>query len=247
MERGHPPRIGAVRHRVALKPVTTQLPAAVLWDMDGTLVDTEPYWITAETDLVESYGHTWTYEDAMTLVGSGLWESAQIFQSRGVDLPADDIVHLLTGRVRDRLAKDGVPFRPGARELLKELRDLGVKTALVTMSIRPMAEQVLSHLDFDAFDLLVTGDEVDNPKPHPEPYLTAASLLGVSISDCVAIEDSRAGLASAVASGAVSIAVPHAVTIPEASTHTIWPTLAGRTSTDVSAVFAASRSEGTLR
>jgi HAD superfamily hydrolase (TIGR01509 family) len=215
--------------------------------MDGTLVDTEPYWITAETDLVESFGHTWTYEDAMTLVGSGLWESAGILQTHGVDMPADDIVHLLTTRVRDRLAADGVPFRPGARELLKELRDRGVKTALVTMSIRAMAEQVLSHLDFDAFDVLVPGDEVEHSKPHPDPYLKAASLLGVSILDCVAIEDSRAGLASAVASGAVSIAVPHAVTIPESSTHTTWATLAGRTTTDVSAVFAAARSEGSSR
>jgi HAD superfamily hydrolase (TIGR01509 family) len=215
--------------------------------MDGTLVDTEPYWITAETDLVESFGHTWTYEDAMTLVGSGLWESARIFQSRGVDMPEDDIVQHLTGRVRDRLATDGVPFRPGAMELLRELRDLGVKTALVTMSVRAMAEQVLSHLDFAAFDLVVPGDEVKHPKPHPEPYLRAAELLGVSISDCVAIEDSRAGLASAVASGAVSIAVPHAVTIPEGPTHTIWPTLAGRTSTDVTALFTASRSEGISR
>ena len=213
--------------------------------MDGTLVDTEPYWITAETDLVESFGHTWTYEDAMTLVGSGLWESARILQAHGVDMPEDDIVQLLTGRVRDRLAADGVPFRPGARELLKDLRDHGVKTALVTMSIRAMAEQVLSHLDFEAFDVVVPGDEVDQPKPHPEPYLRAASLLGVSITDCVAIEDSRAGLASAVASGAVSLAVPHAVTIPGGATHTIWPTLAGRTITDVTALFAASRSEGT--
>ncbi len=215
--------------------------------MDGTLVDTEPYWITAETDLVESFGRTWTYEDAMTLVGSGLWESARILQAHGVDMPGDDIVQLLTGRVQDRLRADGVPFRPGARELLKELRDLGVKTALVTMSVRAMAEQVLSHLDFAAFDVVVPGDEVEHPKPHPEPYLRAAELLGVSISDCVAIEDSRAGLASAVASGAVSIAVPHAVTIPEGPTHTTWPTLAGRTSTDVTALFAASRSEGIPR
>lgn len=215
--------------------------------MDGTLVDTEPYWITAETDLVESFGHTWTYEDAMTLVGSGLWESARILQSHGVDMPEDDIVQHLTGRVRDRLARDGVPFRPGARELLKELRDHGVKTALVTMSIRAMAEQVLSHLDFPAFDIVVPGDEVEHPKPHPEPYLRAASLLGVSILGCVAIEDSRAGLASAVASGAVSIAVPHAVTIPDDPAHTIWPTLAGRTITDVTALFAASRSEGIPR
>ncbi len=227
--------------------MTTLLPAAVLWDMDGTLVDTEPYWISSETDLVESFGHTWTYEDAMALVGAGLWESARVFQAHGVDMTADDIVHHLTSRVQDKLARDGVPFRPGARELLEELRTLGVKTALVTMSIRSMAEQVVGHLGFDGFDLLVTGDEVEHPKPHPQPYLRAADLLGVSIEDCVAIEDSRAGLASAVASGAVSVAMPHAVTIPDAPTHTTWPTLVGKTSDDLAALLAARRSEGTPR
>ncbi|MET1052044.1 MAG: HAD family phosphatase [Mycetocola sp.] len=227
--------------------MTTQLPAAVLWDMDGTLVDTEPYWISSETDLVESFGSTWTYEDAMTLVGSGLWESARVLQGHGVDMSEDDIVSHLTSRVQARLATDGVPFRPGARELLQELRTLGVKTALVTMSVRTMAEQVVENLGFDGFDLLVTGDEVEHPKPHPQPYLRAADLLGVDIADCVAIEDSRAGLASAVASGAVSLAVPHAVSIPAATTHTIWPTLAGRTSTDLTALLAASRSEGLSR
>lgn len=215
--------------------------------MDGTLVDTEPYWISSETDLVESFGSTWTYEDAMTLVGSGLWESARVLQSHGVAMAEDDIVAHLTSRVQDRLARDGIPFRPGARELLEELRNLGVKTALVTMSVRSMAEQVVGNLGFDGFDLLVTGDEVEHPKPHPQPYLRAAELLGVSITECVAIEDSRAGLASAVASGAISVAVPHAVSIAAAPTHTIWPTLAGRTSTDLAALVAARSNEGTSR
>ncbi len=215
--------------------------------MDGTIVDTEPYWISAETDLVESFGHTWTYEDAMTLVGSGLWESAKVFQDHGVDMSADAIVDHLTSRVQARLEKDGVPFRPGARELLEELRSLGVKTALVTMSVRRMAEQVVSHIPFDAFDVLVTGDEVEHSKPHPDPYLTAARLLGVDIADCVAIEDSRAGLASAVAAGTIAIAVPHAVTITPADTHTTWPTLAGRTSADLAALVAARATEGLSR
>ncbi|AWB86348.1 hydrolase [Mycetocola zhujimingii] len=215
--------------------------------MDGTIVDTEPYWISAETDLVESFGHTWTYEDAMTLVGAGLWESAKVFQDHGVEMTADDIVNHLTSRVQERLEKDGVPFRPGARELLEELRSLGVKTALVTMSIRRMAEQVVTHIPFDAFDVLVTGDEVENPKPHPEPYLTAARLLGVDIADCIAIEDSRAGLASAVAAGSIAVAVPHAVSIAPSDSHTTWPTLAGRTSVDLAALVAARATEGLSR
>lgn len=196
--------------------------------MDGTVVDTEPYWIQAETDLVESFGHTWTYEDAMSLVGAGLWESAQILKDHGVDMEPDDIVALLTDRVQSRLARDGVPFRPGASALLKELHARGIRTALVTMSVRRMAEQVVENIPFPAFEILVTGDEVTHPKPHPEPYLKAARELGVDIRDCIAIEDSRNGLASAVASGARSLAVPHAVSIPEAATHTIWPTLEGR-------------------
>lgn len=201
--------------------------------MDGTVVDTEPYWIQAETDLVESFGRTWTYEDAMTLVGAGLWESAQTLKDHGVDMEPDDIVALLTDRVQGRLSRDGVPFRPGASALLKELRERGIRTALVTMSVRRMAEQVVANIPFPAFELLVTGDEVAHPKPHPEPYLRAARQLGVDIRNCIAIEDSRNGLASAIASGARALAVPHAVSIPEGATHTTWATLEGRSLDDL--------------
>ena len=106
--------------------MTTDTPAAVLWDMDGTLVDTEPYWMRAETELVESFGGVWTHEDALQLVGLGLWESARIFQAAGVDLDADAIVDWLTTSVQQQLETDGVPWRPGARELLAELRENGV-------------------------------------------------------------------------------------------------------------------------
>ena len=67
--------------------MTDLLPAAILWDMDGTLVDTEPYWLAAEAELVHSFGGTWTHEDGLTLVGSGLWHSAAVLQGRGVDMP----------------------------------------------------------------------------------------------------------------------------------------------------------------
>ncbi|GAB2514404.1 HAD family hydrolase [Paramicrobacterium agarici] len=213
--------------------MTAIAPAAVLWDMDGTVVDTEPYWIQAETDLVESYGRTWTYEDSMTLVGAGLWESAQILRDHGVDMVPDDIVAHLTGAVRERLTKDGVPFRPGAQRMLSELSSRGVRMALVTMSVRAMAEQVVSHLPTNPFELMVTGDEVTQPKPHPEAYLTAAERLGVPIAECIAVEDSRNGLASAVASGARSLAIPHAVSIEAGVGYTTWPTLDSRTADDL--------------
>src|SRR4051794_32056929 len=128
--------------------------------MDGTLVDTEPYWMSSETELVSSYGGTWTHDDGLQLVGLGLWNSAEILQSRGVDLTPDEIVQWLTTRVQEKLDAEGVPWRPGARELLRDLRERGVPTALVTMSVRRMAEQIVSHIPFDAFDVIVSGDEV---------------------------------------------------------------------------------------
>ncbi|MCL2514907.1 MAG: HAD family hydrolase [Microbacteriaceae bacterium] len=201
--------------------------------MDGTLVDTEPYWMTAETELVHAWGGTWTHDDGLTLVGNGLEVSAAVLQSRGVDLDIRTIIDRLTDRVTEQLAEVGVPWRPGAQELLREVREAGVKTALVTMSFRRMAEQIASYIPFDPFDTIVSGDEVENPKPHPEAYLEAARRLGVPASGCVAIEDSLTGLAAAVAAGTVAIGVPHMVPLPETGDHTIWRTLAGRTFGDL--------------
>ncbi|HWU45926.1 MAG TPA: HAD family hydrolase [Humibacter sp.] len=223
--------------------MTDALPAAVLWDMDGTLVDTEPYWMRAETELVSSFGGIWTHDDGLALVGSGLWASARVFQSRGVALSEDEIVARLTDRVQQQLAENGVPWRAGARELLLELREASVPTALVTMSVRRMAEQIAEQIPFDAFDVLVTGDEVENAKPHPDPYLTAARLLEVDPAECIAIEDSLNGLASAVAAGTVAIGVPHMIPLPTGDEHTVWPTLQGRTRADLIEVLRIAMAE----
>ncbi|HWU27859.1 MAG TPA: HAD family phosphatase [Microbacterium sp.] len=208
-------------------------PSAVLWDMDGTLVDTEPYWMDAETVLVESFGGTWTHEDALQLVGNGLHDSALILQKYGVDMEADAIVQHLTDAVAHRLRSEGVPFRHGARELLADLRANGIPTALVTMSLRRMALDVVSLIDFDAFDLVVAGDDVARPKPFPDPYLRAAELLEIDIADAVVIEDSGTGVAAGRASGAVTLGVPHIVSLEGSDAHELWPTLAGRTSADI--------------
>jgi HAD superfamily hydrolase (TIGR01509 family) len=206
--------------------------------MDGTIVDTEPYWMRAEIVLVESFGGTWTHDDALTLVGQGLWHSARLLQARGVDLGEDEIISTLTERVMAQVAEN-VPWRPGAMELLAEVRAAGIPTALVTMSMRNMAQLVVDSMGFHAFDAIVSGDDVTHAKPHPEPYLRGAELLGVPIEHSVALEDSQPGLASAVASGAVSIGIPHMVPIAESDSHTLWPTLSGRTLRDLSGVYAA--------
>ena len=103
------------------------LPAAVLWDMDGTLVDTEPYWFASERDLVDRFGHgDWPDEHAHAMVGFDLRDSAAYMQEHGgVDLPADEIVERLLDGVIARLQRN-IPWRPGARELLAELNDADV-------------------------------------------------------------------------------------------------------------------------
>ncbi|GAA1950198.1 HAD family hydrolase [Microbacterium deminutum] len=213
--------------------------AAVLWDMDGTLVDTEPYWMAAETPLVESFGGTWSHEQALALVGLGLEDSARIFQEAGVRMGVRDIIDRLTDDVMRQLSQTGVPFRPGARELLAGLRESGIKTALVTMSMRRMADTVVDLIDFEAFDVVIAGDDATRPKPFPDPYLQACDALGVTPAETVAIEDSPNGLRSAVASGAAVIGVPLMVSIAGAGAHAVWPTLEGRTAADVAAVHTA--------
>jgi HAD superfamily hydrolase (TIGR01509 family) len=214
------------------------LPAAVLWDMDGTLVDTEPYWLRAESVLVESWGGVWSEADGLQLVGSSLERSSLILQSRGVGLTTDEIIDVLTDRVLEQI-RIAVPWRPGARELLAELREVGVPTALVTMSVRRMADHVVQALGFAGFDVVIAGDEVTNGKPDPEPYLRAATALGVDPHDCVAIEDSEFGIASAVAAGTAAIAVPLHVALPPSPSYTVWPTLEGATVDDLAAVLGA--------
>jgi HAD superfamily hydrolase (TIGR01509 family) len=218
--------------------VTHTLPSAVLWDLDGTLVDTEPYWLAGESRLVSAWGGEWTHEDGLTLVGSGLWHSARVLQGRGVHLTEQEIIDELTDRVLEQLMEIGVPWRPGALELLAEINEAGIPTALVTMSVSRMATYVAGQLGFDGFDHVVSGDDVTHSKPHPEAYLRGAELLGIPATSCIAIEDSEPGIASATAAGAVVIGVPFMGAIPETTEVTLWPTLHNRTLRDLAEVFS---------
>lgn len=198
---------------VPTSPESDRLPAAVLWDMDGTLVASEPYWMAAEREIVESYGLTWTHEDALAIVGLPLIVGGEVIAAHGVPLAPHEIVDRLVGTVADRLARE-VPWQPGALRLLTELHEAGVPCALVTMSYRVLAEQIVSAVPGGGFAAMVCGDDVTHGKPHPEPYLNAAALLGVAPERCVAIEDSLPGLSSALDSGARTIGVEVMVPIP---------------------------------
>ncbi|MEW9872959.1 HAD family hydrolase [Arthrobacter sp. HS15c] len=223
-------------------PATISPLKAVLWDMDGTIVDTEPYWIAAEHALVEAHGGTWSHEQAVQLVGQSLAFSAGVLQDAGVDLDAREIINTLTAEVI-RGVQRSVPWRPGARELLDELHQAGVRCALVTMSEGPLAREIVASLPKPYFEFVVTGDTVAQGKPHPEAYLTAVELLqgsdpALTIDHCVALEDSAPGIAAAVASGVSTVAIPHIVPIPDDPRHTTWDSLAGRTVAELVAIAA---------
>ncbi|KIC57412.1 MULTISPECIES: HAD family hydrolase [Microbacterium] len=224
--------------------MSSALPSAVLWDMDGTLVDTEPYWMEAETALVESFGGTWTHEQALTLVGQGLETSGAILQEAGVRMSVADIIAHLTAEVTRLLSERGNPLRPGAHELLTALRGAGIRCALVTMSMRRMASQVVAPFP-ELFEIIVAGDDVTRPKPFPDAYLQACRALGIDPADAVAIEDSPTGVRAAVAAGVTTIGVPLMVSLVGTGAHTVWPTLAGRTPEDIAAVHAAHRTHRT--
>lgn len=199
--------------------------AAVLWDMDGTLVDTEPYWIQAEFDLVESFGGTWSDEHAHALVGSALLAAAAYIREHGpVDLEPPEIVARLLAQVIEGVHRH-TPWQPGAQSLLAALAADGVPCALVTMSYAELAHAVADQLPAGTFSVVVTGDSVTNGKPHPEPYLVAAEQLGVAPQHCVALEDSPTGVASAEAAGCVTIAIPHVAHVPEGPGWTVVPSL----------------------
>lgn len=219
----------------------TPFPAAVLWDMDGTLIDTEPYWMAEEGELVAQAGGTWTHEDAVDLVGNSLLHSAQIILERTpvTGTPEEIVQRLLDGVVRRTRAH--LPWRPGARELLQECVSRGIPCALVTMSWTPLAEVLLEALPPGTFTAVVTGDLVTHGKPHPEPYLRAAELLGVAPRDCIALEDSGTGVRSATAAGVPTVAVPHVVPVPATPGMVTVDSLEGMTCAGLSEVAAQVR------
>ena len=217
--------------------IFNQLPAAVLWDMDGTLIDSEPYWMKSEGSFAKANNSNWTEQDGLSLVGMSLYDSSKIIKERvGSNLEPEQIIQKLTDDVSAQL-KQEIFWRPGARDLLLLLRKKKVKTALVTMSMHRMAKQVADSIGFDAFDVIVAGDDVRHGKPHPEPYLKAAELLGVKPEDCVAFEDSLTGLRSAEAANTKAVGVKNIVEIPIEPGRVIWPTLEGVSMADLRRLF----------
>lgn len=195
----------------------TPLPGAILFDMDGLLVDTERTWFAVETEVMAGLGAPWGHQHQAALVGGPLEHSAQYMLDRcgRTDVSVQDMSRLLLDGMVTHLRRGPVEWMPGARRLLTAVGAAGLPRALVSSSARVLVDAVLDAVGRQDFDVTVSGDDVVRTKPYPDPYLLAADLLGVDAAACVAIEDSRPGAASARAAGCLTIVVPSVTPVPD--------------------------------
>ena len=202
-------------------------PAALLWDMDGLLVDSEPLWTVGEVELAERLGSEWTHEIKAAVVGTRMDVAVPtMLRLLGVDdSPAAverESAWLLARMVE--LFTQRLEVMPGALDLLDAAVGADVPQAVVSSSYRPLVDACLAQLDLRGdgrrrFSTSLAGDEVRDGKPAPEAYLTAADRLGVRAQDCVVLEDSPSGVAAGLAAGCAVLAVPEVTELPPAPAH----------------------------
>jgi HAD superfamily hydrolase (TIGR01509 family) len=194
---------------------------AAIFDMDGTLLDTEAVFRDIVFDVCTELGFEMTDDVHRSMVGSSHERTSQLLiEAYGVAFPYsifDDRCRVI---MRER-SHSGVPVKAGAREFIAELRARGIPTAVATSSRNPHAQHHLGAAGLlELFDTVVTRDDVVHPKPHPEPYLTAASRLGVEPERCLALEDSFSGVRAAHAAGMQTVMVPDLV-VPTEEIHAL--------------------------
>lgn len=184
---------------------------AVIFDMDGLLLDTETLWHAAEVELFARHGDEFTWDDKLAVIGTNRAITAEYFRSRlggtperGLEL-VDEMIELMHVRVQE-----AVEARPGAIELMSRLRELdGMRIGLASNSPRFLVDAALESAGMtDAFDVIVTSDDVEHAKPEPDIYLLACQRLGVDPAEAVALEDSASGVQAAKAAGLTCIGVP---------------------------------------
>ena len=219
---------------------------AVLFDMDGLLVDSEPLWLEAETAVMARLGADWTPADQTRLLGGSLDRTVSYLLAKATNpAPPEEVAEWLMAGIAERVRDHGVPVQPGARELLAEVAAAGLPSALVTSSQRRFMDAVLARTGL-RFDVLVCAEDVGVTKPDPEPYMLAAKLLGTEPARCFALEDSPNGVASAEAAGCRVIAVPSLVPIESAPGRTVVRSLAElRAGPEGVAVLARGATPGT--
>jgi HAD superfamily hydrolase (TIGR01509 family) len=189
-----------------------QLPAdraaAVLFDMDGILVDSEPVWYEIEGALVERLGGTWGRHHQARCIGGTVDATCRyIVDLTGTDRSVAEVQAEVMRGMADHF-RTALPVVAGAVELVDAVRARGVSTALVSSSFRVLVDAALQKLGVDRFDVTVAGDEVRRGKPDPEPYRTACERLGVAPADAIVVEDATNGVLSAEAAGCAVVVVP---------------------------------------
>ena len=193
---------------------TNTFPAAILFDHDGTLVDTEPVWAAAKVALAAEFGGTWTEQDTLDCLGLSMQFTLDRLRERGVNLPDEEINNLLVAKVHETLAQQPVEFLPGIERFLLEVREAQIPAAVVTNATTSVARRTANAAPEGTFSMIIGNDETTHPKPNPQPYLLAAERLGVDPTQCVAIEDSPSGVRSATAAGMRVIVVPGELEVP---------------------------------
>lgn len=215
---------------------------AVLWDMDGTLVDSEKLWDVSLDELARRLGGELSEVTRQAMVGCALGATMRLMLAEvGIEETPEalsDAGQWLTRRTGELFATD-LRWRPGALEALRAVRAAGLATALVTSTQRGLTERALDWIGREHFDVVVCGDEVDEPKPAPDPYLRAALLLGVPPRRCVAVEDSPTGSSAAQAAGCVVLVVPNDVEVPSGTRRVHRDSLVGLTATELTQVWDA--------
>ncbi|MGN6473959.1 MAG: HAD family hydrolase [Mycobacteriales bacterium] len=203
---------------------------AVLFDMDGLLVDSEPLWTVGEIELAEHLGGSWSDELKTAIIGTRLDTAIRtILEWYDVPRDATDVdaaMQFLLNRMVE-LYHDQLPLMPGAVELIDVLRDARIATGLVSSSYRVLVDAVLDGVGRDRFDITLAGDEVTHGKPDPEPYLVACERLGVLPAEAVVLEDAMSGVASAEVAGCKVVAVPWIAPIDPAPGRHIVKSLVG--------------------
>ncbi len=210
--------------------------------MDGTLLDSEKLWDIGVRELSVHLGGEMTDETRHALIGSAIPTSLQIiFQGLGLDPSPSRMAEAETwlNRRVTELMSGPIPWRPGARDALAAVRAAGLRTALVTNTQRTITELCLDTLGRAYFDVSVCGDEVAHGKPAPDPYLSAAELLGVAPERCVAIEDSPTGSASAAAAGCAVLVIPCEIPVPAQPRYTFRDSLIDLSVADLEAIRRA--------
>ena len=190
---------------------------AVLFDMDGLLLDSEHTWLAVETEVMAALGASWGPQHQRALVGGSLDRTVgyMLAVAGRTDVAALEVERMLLDGMVRATRTGPIHWMPGAERLVAEVGAAGVPRGLVSSSSRVVMAEVLDRIGGSHFDVTVSGDDVAQTKPHPDPYLLGARLLGVDPRSCVALEDSATGATSARAAGCLTIAVPSVAEVPD--------------------------------